>query len=243
MALWILFGLCLIVEVVCVPWYLKALWPEKCTKSLILKMVCATMFVCIGVLSMFIAGNFSQYATIMLIGLVLGWIGDYFLHAKPSNAYFVTGFLSFLVGHFFYIGAYLKALPRLFEGYSFITTPEIVLGVTIIVISAIMKKLTKMKMTPKIVNFGIWLYFTILTFMFVKATFLGYNYWQSGAQGGIVAFAVLTVGSFFFVLSDESLGVIMFGGQKKNYPLKIFNIVTYFAGQVMLASSILFINA
>jgi hypothetical protein len=34
----------------------------------------------------------------------------------------------------------------------------------------------------------------------------------------------------------------MFGGQKKNRPLKIFNIVTYFAGQMLLASSILFVN-
>ena len=106
MALWILFGICLVVEAVCTPWYLKALWPEKCTKSLVLKMVCSTMFVSIGVLSMFIADNFSKYAITMLVGLVLGWIGDYFLHAKPSNVYFVTGFVSFLVGHIFYIVAY-----------------------------------------------------------------------------------------------------------------------------------------
>ena len=82
MTLWVLFGLCLVVEAICTPWYLKALWPEKCTKSLILKMVCATMFVSIGVLSMFIANNFSTYAIIMLVGLVFGWVGDYFLHAK-----------------------------------------------------------------------------------------------------------------------------------------------------------------
>ena len=243
MTLWILFGICLVVQVICVPWYLKALWPEKCTKSLILKMVCATMFVCIGVLSMFISNNFSSYAIVMLIGLVLGWIGDYFLHAKPSDVYFVTGFVSFLVGHFFYIGAYVKALPALFPGYKMLNAPELILGAVIIIVSAVMKKLTKMKMTPKIVNFGIWLYFIILTFMFTKASALGYHYWQSGAQGGIIAFVVLTLGSFFFVLSDASLGVIMFADQRKNYPLKIFNILTYFWGQIMLASSILFINA
>jgi hypothetical protein len=44
------------------------------------------------------------------------------------------------------------------------------------------------------------------------------------------------------VLSDATLGLIMFGGQKRNKPLKVFNIVTYFAGQAMLASSILFIK-
>lgn len=243
MTLWILFGLCLMVELVCVPWYLKALWPEKCTKSLVLKMVCATMFVCVGVLSMFISNNFSSYAITMLVGLVFGWIGDYSLHAKPSDVYFVTGFVSFLIGHFFYIGAYVKALPKLFPDYKMLNAPELIIGAVVLVLAFIMLKLTKMKMTPKIVAFGIWLYFIILTFMFVKATSLGYHQWQSGAQGGILPFLVLTLGSFCFVLSDASLGVIMFADQRKNYPLKIFNILTYFWGQIMLASSILFINA
>lgn len=201
------------------------------------------MFVSIGVLSMFIAGNFSSYAMTMLVGLVLGWIGDYFLHAKPSNAYFVTGFISFLVGHIFYIVAYVKALPALFSDYKMFNIPELIIGVIVLVIAFIVMKVIKMKMTPKVVAFGIWLYFCVLTFMFVKATALGFHQWQSGAEGGILPFVVLTLGSFFFVLSDASLGVIMFAGQRKNYPLKIFNIVTYFWGQIMLASSILFINA
>ena len=242
-ALWIVFGLCLLVEAVCTPWYLKALWPQKCTKSLVLKMICSTMFVSIGVLSMFIADNFSSYAITMLIGLVLGWIGDYFLHAKPSNVYFVTGFASFLIGHFFYIGAYVRALPALFPDYKMLNAPELIIAAVVLVLACVMLKLTKMKMTPKIVAFGIWLYFIILTFMFIKASALGYHQWQSGAEGGIVPFVVLTLGSFFFLLSDASLGVIMFADQRKNYPLKIFNIVTYFWGQIMLASSILFINA
>ena len=243
MALWIVFGLCLLVEAVCTPWYLKALWPQKCTKSLVLKMICSTMFVSIGVLSMFIADNFSSYAITMLIGLVFGWIGDYFLHAKPSDVYFVTGFASFLIGHFFYIGAYVRALPALFPDYKMLNAPELIIAAVVLVLACVMLKLTKMKMTPKIVAFGIWLYFIILTFMFIKASALGYHQWQSGAEGGIVPFVVLTLGSFFFLLSDASLGVIMFADQRKNYPLKIFNIVTYFWGQIMLASSILFINA
>lgn len=243
MALWIVFGFCLLVEAVCTPWYLKALWPQKCTKSLILKMVCATMFVSIGVLSMFIAGNFSSYAITMIVGLVFGWIGDYFLHAKPTDAYFITGFVSFLIGHIFYIVAYVKALPTLFSDYKMVNIPEIIIGGVVLIIAFIVMKVIKMKMTPKVVAVGIWVYFCILTFMFVKATALGYHQWQSGAQGGILPFLVLMLGSFFFVLSDASLGVIMFAGQRKNYPLKIFNIVTYFWGQIMLASSILFINA
>ena len=200
------------------------------------------MFVSIGVLSMFISNNFSAYAVTMLIGLVFGWIGDYFLHAKPTDAYFITGFISFLIGHIFYIVAYVRALPVLFPDYKMFNIPELIIGAVIIVTAIILHKVIKLKFTPKIVGAGIWLYFCILTFMFVKATALGYHQWQSGAEGGILPFVVLTLGSFFFVLSDASLGVIILGGQKKNYPLKIFNIITYFWGQIMLASSILFIK-
>ena len=243
MALWIVFGLCLVVEAVCTPWYLKALWPQKCRKSLILKMICSTMFVSIGVLSMFISGNFSSYAITMLVGLVFGWIGDYFLHAKPTNAYFATGFTSFLIGHIFYIVAYVKVLPKLFPDYKMFNAPEIILGLIIIVAALIAAKVLKVKFSPTVVKYAIAVYFIVITFMFTKASALGYHQWQSGAEGGILPFLVLTFGSLFFVLSDATLGIINFGGQKKNYPLKIFNIITYFWGQVMLASSILFINA
>ena len=243
MALWIVFGLCLLVEAVCTPWYLKALWPEKCRKSLILKMICATMFVSIGVLSMFIADNFSKYATTMLVGLVFGWIGDYFLHAKPTNAYFATGFTSFLIGHIFYIVAYVKALPKLFPEYEMFNAPEIAVALVVITSALIAAKVLKVNFSPKIVKYAIAVYFLIITFMFVKASALGYHQWQSGAEGGILPFVLLTLGSLFFVLSDATLGIIIFGGQKRNYPLKIFNIITYFWGQIMLASSILFINA
>lgn len=243
MALWIVFGLCLLVEVICVPWYLKALWPEKCRKSLILKMICATMFVSIGVLSMFILGNFSSYAVTMLVGLIFGWIGDYFLHAKPTNAYFVTGFTSFLIGHLFYIGAYVKALPKLFPEYEMVNASEIIVGLVVIAAALVTTKVLKVNFSPKVVKCAIAVYFVIITFMFVKASALGFNYWQNGGEYGIICFLVLTLGSIFFVLSDATLGIIAFGGQKKNYPLKIFNIITYFWGQIMLASSILFINA
>ena len=243
MLLKILFGICLLVLVFCVPWYLKALWPEKCRKSLILKMICSTMFVSIGVLSIHISGNTSTYAIIMIIGLIFGWIGDYFLHAKPSDAYFVTGFLTFLIGHFFYIGAYVRTLPKLFPEYEMISAVEIAVEILFIALGLVALKVFKVKLNPIILKIGIYFYFAIVTFMFIKASALGYNYYKSGAPYGIVAFVLLSLGSLFFVLSDATLGIISFGGQKKNYRLKIFNILTYFWGQAMLASSILFIEA
>lgn len=244
MVLKILFFVCLVLEAIFTPWYLKALWPQKCFKSLVLKMICASLFVAVGVLSVFIAGNTSQYAITMLVGLAFGWVGDYFLHAKPSNTYFAIGFTSFLIGHLVYIAAYVRTLPKLFPEYKMFNLVEILIGAVILAVSfAIAIFAIKMKFNPKPVKYAVVLYAVIIVTMFLKASALGIKYYLSGAEGGIYAALVLTVGSFFFVLSDASLAVILFGGKGKSYPLKIFNIVTYFWGQIMLASSILFINA
>ncbi len=243
MILWILFSAFVVIEIVFTPLYLKALWPEKCFKSLVYKMICSTAFVGIGVVSMLISGNTSRYALTMMIGLVLGWIGDYFLHAKPTNAYFVTGFISFLLGHIAYIIAYVNAIPVVAPDYVTPNIAEIGLMIFMLGSAVFAAKMLKVKFNPKPMKYAIMVYSVILVFMFVKAFSLGYCYYTRGGEYGVVAFLVLAVGSLFFVLSDASLGAMMFGGQKKNYPLKIFNIITYFGGQVMLASSILFINA
>lgn len=241
--LWIIFGLLLLVEVFFVPWYLKALWPEKCRKSLILKMICATGFVAIGAVSMHIADNFSQYAIIMFIGAIFGWIGDYFLHAKPTNLYFATGFVSFLIGHVVYIVAFVKATPRLNPGYKMFNLTEVLIIIGVVIFLLALSKLIKVKFAPKIVFYAISVYLLVITSMLVRATVLGWSYYKTGAEHGFIAFLLLTCGAVFFLLSDATLGILSFGGQKKNYTLKIFNILTYFWGQVMLASSILFINA
>ena len=243
MALKVLFCLCLVVELFCVPWYLKALWPEKCRKSLILKMVCSTMFVSVCVLSMFIADNFSRYALTMLVGFVFGWIGDYFLHAKPSNAYFVTGFISFLIGHIIYIVAFVKATPVIAPGYELFNGVEIAVIIGIVTLLMVAAEVVKVKFSPSVVKVGVIIYLLAINSMVVRAAVLGYSYYKTGAEFGIVALLLLGIGATAFLLSDITLGIIIFGGRKKNYPIKIFNIITYFWGQVMLASSVLFINA
>ncbi len=242
MALKIAFCACLVLEAVFTPLYLKAMWPQKCFKSLCLKMVCASLFVAVGVLSMAIVHNTSVYAVTMLVGLLFGWVGDYFLHAKPSNAYFAIGFTSFLIGHLVYISAFAGALPRIFSGYSHFNLPEFITGAVIVIISYIFAKcVIKMKFNPRLVKYAVILYTVILVTMFLKASVLGVKLWLSGAQNGLWAMLVLVFGSLFFVMSDASLAVILFGGKSKSYPLKIFNIVTYFWGQIMLAGSILFV--
>ncbi len=243
MLLKILFCLCIVLQVIFVPLFLQAQWPGICRKSLFYKMICATSFLGVGVLSMYIADNKSTYAIIMLVGLVFGWFGDFFLHLNNTQKAFATGFCSFLIGHIIYIVAYIRTLPLISENYKFFNLYEIISAVVILGVAVVCFVKFKVQITMVFLKIGIVIYSLLLMTMYLKASALGMCYWFNGGKYGIIAFLVLSVGSLCFMLSDATLGIIMFGGQKRNKPLKVFNIVTYFLAQSMLASSILFINA
>ena len=86
------------------------------------------------------------------------------------------------------------------------------------------------------------LYAVTISAMLAKAFRYCIGEWLYGMNDNIVMlFLTVALGAVLFVLSDGSLGMILFAGQKKNRPLKIFNIATYFAAQILLASSIFFV--
>lgn len=243
MLLKLLFCLCIVLQIIFVPLFLKAQWPGICRKSLFFKMICATSFLSMGVLGMNIVGNKSTYAVIMIVGLVFGWLGDLFLHLNTSQKAFATGFSCFLVGHIVYISAYVRTLPIVKADYNHFNIYEIAVSLFILVLGLVSLKAFKVDLHLRILKISCFIYGMLLIGMFVKASSLGLNFWLNGGKYGIVAFLVLSIGSLCFMLSDASLGIIMFGGQKRNKPLKVFNIATYFLAQSLLASSILFINA
>ena len=235
-------AICCALELLFVPWFLKVMWPNPSKKSLLLKMICASLFVAVGVLSIYISNNFTTFAMMMLVGLIFGWIGDFFLHVNTTFICFCIGFVNFLIGHIVYIAAYIKTLGVMFPEYNPINVVEIAALLVLSVIAILGSAKLKLKLPAKWMYFFIGLYFLILAVMFIKATALGYNYMCSGAAFGWCALVVLCFGSFNFLVSDVLIGVIMFGDRKKNYPLKIVNIATYFAAQVLLATSILFVK-
>lgn len=234
--------LCCGLEFVFVPMFLKAQWPTATKKSLLLKMICASLFVAVGVLSMYAANNFSTYAYMMLCGLIFGWLGDFFLHVKSSSVTFGIGFTSFLIGHIVYITSYIKTLSAMFPEYRQINIIEIAVVVGVVLFAAVISKKIDVNMPGWFTKISMYSYLVILLVMLVKATALGINTVAYGVSNGVWALLTLFLGSLCFTLSDISLGVIMFGGRKKNYPLKKFNLITYFIAQVLLALSILFIN-
>ncbi len=241
MAAKIIYIIAVALEFVFVPLFLKYSWPKKCWTSFGLKMVCASLFIITGVCCMFWSGNFSVYAKYMLIGLVLGALGDMFLHLiTDKQIVFGIGLLSFLVGHIFYIIAFGKALTSQLPQVNVFDWKAILAVVVIVALLAVYAVKTKMKMG--IATVPVALYAVVISFMLVTAFRLCGHFFYEGFDNDVAIICTVGIGAIMFVLSDFTLALNLFGGQEKNRPLKIFNIATYFLGQVLLATSILFIN-
>lgn len=240
----ILFALTIIAEFYTVPTFLKYYWPTKCKQSMLFKMISATLFVLCGVFAMKISGNNTSYAYLMVLGLVFGWLGDYFLHSlKDRMVEFIIGVVAFLVGHLFYIAAFYHALKtlrpdaKLLNWYDFVAV-GIVLA--LVVLYVVFMKIYQRK-GPMVI--GLILYGIFLTTMVVKAGLYMYAEWEYGINDAMIpALLSVGIGSVFFFLSDLSLFFILTGEEVKR-SMRNFNIITYFIAQILLASSILFVRS
>ncbi len=239
----ILYGISLIIQFIFVPKFLKAAWPGICTKSRIYKMICSSAFICTGLAAIQISGNSGPYAKFIMIALVFSWFGDLFLHINDSATFFVIGAFSFLVGHVFYIRAYRHAQLKLFGDSPLFTKAELITIAAFLAVMALIM-FAALKLRPKALTAPISIYAAVLCSMFIKAVFLGVSILRAGSpiENGAILASLLIVGAALFVISDATLAVITCDEKRATFRLKVVNIVTYFASQVLLASTIMFIK-
>ncbi len=248
MLLKVLLGVCYILFFVFVPLYDKAYWPEPTKKSLSCKMVAATAFVGIGFIAMELSGNESYYANMMLIGLVLGWVGDLFMHiphppGNPRMSVVYIGASAFLIGHIFYVLAFVKSTMALTPDYKFFTLPEIIAFVVIFIAFALMlEPVFKFEYKNSFMKITLHLYSIFLIIMLLKSCGFGITYYLSEAENGLPAMIILLTGGIFFFISDFTLGLRLIGGAKGNKTVKTVSLYAYFIAQLLLATSILFVH-
>lgn len=238
MLLKILLGLVVLAECVCVPVFLKYYWPDRCKKSFIYKTIGAALFVLCGFLCVKISGNNTPYASLMMWGLVFGFFGDIFLHSLQNKSWhFVVGFLSFLVGHIVYIVAFWKAISKspVFTWYELVAT-----FVLLAVMLAVMLKMGIFKgKEVLLVAFGI--YGFILFTMLTKALRYSIGEIAYGTNDNMLGIALtMGLGAVLFTVSDVILGFTIPMG-KTTRLVRNINIGTYFAAQILLGISILFV--
>ena len=125
----------IVIEAVFTPLVLHYQRPGICLKSFICKMICASMFLAVGILTYFYTGNDSEFAKFMLIGLSSSWLGDLFLHLKQGcKVTFGIGFIFFAAAHVLYLIAYSKATSLYLPESKFFTIPEIIFALATVII-------------------------------------------------------------------------------------------------------------
>lgn len=239
----ILYVLFIAVEAVFTPLFLKAQRNGICIKSFCFKMICASMFMLLGILSWQYSSNSSEFAKFILISLALSWFGDMFLHIKTKYITFAVGFCFFTAAHVVYIISYSKAWKQYLPDKSFFSVIDILLFFGVFLGAYLYIKFKK-KMPIKGVGVPVCVgYGLVLVTMLVKAVTFSVNYIVLYGTEAIAGAACLALGGICFFMSDASLALLLFNpADKGRIGLKNHNIATYFLGQSLLALSILFIG-
>lgn len=222
--------------------FVKSQYGGACWRSLSLKMLAATGYFAIGMLAARISGNNSPFVFIMYGALLCSWIGDLFLHLWQTKIFSGIGFLGFLTAHFFFIAAYMSAIRVYAPDAKFFSVPEIIAVVLFDVFFIIFSRAIGTEIKG-ILIVPIVMYATVITTMLCKACVMGIGMVKAGAPHAGFAAALAISGAVLFVASDFTIAILMFNKKyKKSHPLKMFNIITYFAAELALASLILIVN-
>ena len=190
------------------------------------------------------------FGLLLIAGLVVGMLGDIFLDLRyvylnkdlaDSRFYTFAGFYSFGVGHIFYIGAvyfwlWCGGFTLELKGISLWAG---LLSVVAMVIILVTEKL--LGLAYKAFKKAVLTYTFILTYM---VAFSGLSYMtMREAEYGQPLF-MLFIGGIFFYVSDLILCQTYFGDASKGKPIYVvLNHLTYYSGQFLIASSLLWLSA
>jgi uncharacterized membrane protein YhhN len=164
----------------------------------------------------------SRPSIFIILALVFCFLGDTSLLGQ--GRFFVFGLLSFLVGHLFYIGAFLSfAKPFSFSPLVYFLFIFYVIYF-IVIYRFLLPNLKDMK-TAAFVYMA-----ALLSMSYASLLYL--------AQGRLNAYPFFTfIGSVFFIFSDTQLALCEFNGRTKTEgrnKVQVLIIVTYIIAQVMI---------
>ncbi len=194
------------------------------------KTIASLFFLVVCISSYLYSKNSFSYFILLLIGLFFSFLGDIFLGIQSKNKeslgkQFILGVVSFSLTHIFYIASFSYIHPFSIKDL-FLSFIMLFLVITFL----------RSKNDFDFQGFFILscMYACIISLMFCKCIstclFLG----KSASS------IILITGSSLFVISDIILSFIVFGKNHTKY-LTIFNLMTYYIGQILIASSVLFL--
>lgn len=204
-------------------------------RNLIFKAVSSLCFLLTAVFALINNSSAYTYGSLIIMGGALGLVGDISLDLKglykqDERVYLKGGFIFFLVGHIFYFCALIYSLKIKWWLVLICAVISCIIGVCTVLSANIMK-----------VHYGAYrrivaIYCSFLamtTVTSVASVFI--SHFQKG-------YILMAVGAVLFLLSDAVLSSTFFGrGKDKKHHLFI-NHFLYYAGQYLIAASVMFIN-
>ena len=189
--------------------------------KLLLKTLASLAFVCLGLLGAASAGG--AYAWLTWLGLILGAAGDVLLQfmdcrPKEREPFFRAGLGAFLIGHVFYIVAF--ALLGRVTGWAVLLAAVLFAALFLLQFPA--------RMDLKGQKVPVYAYAAVISVMTAFAV-LSFG---AGARGALVG-----LGGILFLVSDAILALIFFSPIREK-SLPTWNLITYYAAQILLALSI-----
>lgn len=204
----------------------KQVWVWKPLTTLLVILTC--------LLSLTRTGAHDPVYTLLIAGgLLLSLAGDVLLIPQNNNRAFVAGLVAFLLAHVAYIGAmvYLQAtlgLPRNRGG-------EVFAGILLALLGGVVYAYLKPGLGA--MRRPVLAYVIVISVMVHRAAAVALAYGEPSIQP-----ALLVIGATLFYLSDAILAVNKFrlGGQMPHY--RLWNLSTYYTGQLFLALSAAFLG-
>ncbi|SHJ08972.1 lysoplasmalogenase [Parasporobacterium paucivorans] len=218
----------LVTAIICVLYLLVLLpiyiWMDRKRESVETpgyKLVLSGIFCVLGLAAVFVH-DFSIFPLLILGGLILAMIGDYFLvFLFADEKRFICGILAFSVTQVFYIAGMIVL--------SGIGIGEFIM--TILVLSAILIVVLKMKPDFGKARLPINIYTALVTLMAAKAVMM-----LLAGERVMTLQWMFSMGALLFWVSDMFLGINRFIKKRRIFSTLV--AVCYFLGQLMIAISV-----
>ena len=210
-------------------------------KAVLLKSVVSMLFIMVGVYGAWLSaskGNASPLCPFVVLGLVCGLLGDIWLDLKyvfpeKDEPFTYAGFCVFGVGHILYIlGMLMTYYP---SGKPMTVFVPILLALVLSIGNAVLEKPMKLsygKFKSVVIAYGVILFAMVL----ISGSFALYYGWEKTSLN------LIFVGGVFFAISDLILSGTYFGTGKERPIDLTLNYITYYAGQFLIASALVFIG-